>query len=158
MSISDLDRLRPSTWRARLTAVGVAVVAPLIVGFVASVAGVTLTVPSPLVGSLTVDALLVFVTALPAGLAAWGVLAMIERRAASPRRVWAAASTAVLIVSLPPLLFLDVPASTKITLALMHLACGLPLILLLGDTADRARRDSSRASRGTATRDGQAAS
>ena len=141
MSTSDLDRLRPSTRREGLLAVGAAVVAPLIVGFVASAAGVTLTVPSPLVGTLTVDGLLVFVTALPAGLAAWWVSTFIQRRASSPRRVWTAASTAVLILSLPPLLFLEVPASTKITLALMHVACALPLILLLGGTADRAGRD-----------------
>lgn len=147
MSTSNPDRIPTSRWRPRLAAVGVAVVAPLIVWLVASAAGVTTDVPSPLVGTLTVDGLLVFVTALLAGLAACATLALIERRATSPRRVWTAMSTVALIASLPPLLFLEVPTSTKITLALMHLACGLPLIVLLGRTAEPAKRDSSSASR-----------
>jgi hypothetical protein len=155
MSTSNLDRSRTSRLRARVVALSVAVVAPLIVWIGASAAGLTLSVPSPLVGSLTIDGLLVFVTALLVGLAAWAALLLIERRAARPQRVWTTVSTAVLIVSLPPLLFLGAPVATKVALALMHLACGLPLILLLGKTADRPEQDAAPAAGGVATADGE---
>lgn len=108
-------------------AVAVSVVIALLVG----AAGVSLDVRSPTIGALTIDPLLVVVSALPLALAGWGALVLIERRARRPRRVWTMLAVAVLALSLPPLLFLDATPAGASSLALMHLATGLTLILLL---------------------------
>ena len=115
----------------RLLAVGLAVVAALIVWAISALAGVELTVTSPLVGTLSIGALLVIVSTLPLALAAWGVLALLERRSSRPRTIWTRIAVAVLVVSVPPLAFLDATVTTKLILAAMHLAVGLVLILML---------------------------
>jgi predicted permease len=80
---------------------------------------------------MRIDALLVILTALALALAAWGVLALLERFTRNARRVWTIVAVAVLVVSLPPLAFLDATAGTKVALAVMHVATGLVLIFML---------------------------
>ncbi len=125
------DQTRAIRVRHRLLAVAAAVAAPLVVWVVASLAGASLEVTSPVAGTMRIDALLVIVTALALALAAWGVLALLERFTRNARRVWTIVAAAVLVVSLPPLAFLDAPAGTKVALAVMHVATGLVLILML---------------------------
>ena len=117
--------------RYRLLAVAVAVVAPLAVWIIASLAGASLEITSPMVGTLQISALLVIVSALPLALAAWGVLALLERFTQNARRVWTIIAVGVLVLSLPPLAFLDATPGTKVALGCMHLAAGLLLIFML---------------------------
>jgi hypothetical protein len=117
--------------RYRLLAVAVAVIAALAVWSVAFVAGAVLEVTSPLVGTIQINALLVVAAALPLAFAAWGVLALLERGTPNARRIWTIIAVAVLVVSLPPLAFLDATLGTKVALAAMHIATGLVLILML---------------------------
>jgi hypothetical protein len=126
------SRSRGHVIRSRLLAVALSVAAALAVWLVATLAGAELEVTSPLVGTLTIDVLLVVVSALPLALAAWGVLAVLERFIpARARRVWTVVAIAVLALSIPPLALLDATLGTKVALAFMHLATGLVLIVLL---------------------------
>jgi len=130
MSISE-NPSRAARIRYRLLAVAIAVAAALLVWIVATLAGAHLEVTSPLAGTLTIDVLLTIAAALPAGLAAWGVLALLERLTPRARRIWTIVAVAVLVVSLPPLALLEANLGTKIVLAIMHVAVGLTLIVLL---------------------------
>ena len=125
------DQTRTIRVRHRLIAVAVAVAAPLIVWVVASLAGASLEVTSPLAGTMRIDALLVIVTAVALALAAWGVLALLERFTSNARRVWTIIAVAVLVLSVPPLAFLDATVGTKVALAVMHVVTGLVLIFML---------------------------
>lgn len=125
------DQTRAIRVRHRLLAVVAAVAAPLVVWVVASLSGASLEVISPVAGTMRIDALLVIVTALALALAAWGVLALLERFTRSARRIWTIVAVAVLVLSLPPLAFLDATVGTKVALAVMHIATGLTLILML---------------------------
>ena len=97
------DQTRAIRVRHRLIAVAAAVAAPLVVWVVASLAGVSLEVTSPVAGTMRIDALLVIVTSLPLALAAWGVLALLERFTQNARRIWTSIAVVVLVLSLPPL-------------------------------------------------------
>jgi hypothetical protein len=120
-----------SKTRYRLLAVGIAVIVALAIWGIATLAGIELKVTSPFVGTLTIGALLTIAGALPLALAAWGVLVLLERRTERARTIWTRIAIAVLVLSLPPLLFLDATVTTKLVLAIMHLAVGLVLILML---------------------------
>ena len=120
-----------SKTRYRLLAVGIAVIVALAIWGIATLAGIELKVTSPFVGTLTIGALLTIAGALPLALAAWGVLVLLERRTERARTIWTRIAIAVLVLSLPPLLILDATVTTKLILAIMHLAVGLVLILML---------------------------
>src|SRR5882672_5417684 len=67
-----------------------------------------------------------------AGLAATGVLALIERMNRRPARVWLVVSTTVLILSLgAPLSGEGIDTANKLALMSMHLTAGAVLIPLL---------------------------
>ena len=125
------DQTRTIRVRQRLIAVATAAAAPLVVWVVASLAGASLEVTSPLAGMMRIDALLVIVTSLALALAAWGVLALLERFTQNARRIWTSIAVVVLVLSLPPLAFLDATVGTKVALAIMHVVTGLVLIFLL---------------------------
>jgi len=75
---------------------------------------------------------LVAATAGIAGLAAIGVLALIERINSRPARVWLVVSTTVLILSLgAPLSGEGIDTANKLALVSMHLVAGAVLIPLL---------------------------
>ncbi|GAA2012392.1 DUF6069 family protein [Microbacterium ulmi] len=121
--------------------------ASVIVWLIAALAGARLIVSSPLIGTLTIDLLLVIVTAFPVAVAAWGALTVIERLTARPRVVWTAVASAVLVLSLPPLALLDATPVTTAVLGLMHVATGVVLILLLPRGAVSTSRRSAASSR-----------
>ena len=132
MTIAETTtRSRATRVRSRLVAVALSVVAALVVWVIATLLGTELEVTSPLVGTLTIDALLVIVSVIPLALAAWGVLALLERFTPRARTIWTIVASAVLVLSLPALALLDATLGTKVALAFMHLATGLTLILLL---------------------------
>ena len=76
-------------------------------------------------------------SAAAVGLAGWGLLAVLERVTARPRRVWTAVAVAVLVVSLPAPLLSASSLAAGVTLAAMHLAVGAVLIPLLPRSASR---------------------
>jgi hypothetical protein len=124
---------RPPTRTAarRATAVVLAVLAPLAIWAVAvPVAGLDLTA-TPIGGTATpVGALAVVAGALCAGLSGWALLAVLERRAARPRRTWTMIALMVLALSLATPLMGATGASLLVLLS-MHLAVGAVLIALL---------------------------
>lgn len=95
---------------------------------------VSLDVTSPAVGTIHIGILLTVLRALPLALGAWGVVALLDRYSSRPRRTWTVLSVAVLVASLVPLVFLDATAATRVSLAWMHVVCGLILIVLLRRT------------------------
>lgn len=121
--------------RSRAAGVALAVAASIAVWAVASLAGTSLEVSSPLVGTLQISAILVIASALVLALAAWGVLALLERFARRPGTVWTIVGTAVLVLAVPPLAFLDASVGTKVALALIHVGTGLVLILIFRRSA-----------------------
>ena len=123
--------VRPSR-RIRALAVLGAAAATLTVWVVAGpVAGVDL---SAQLGSAPVQhvgpAMVVIVTIL-AGLAAWGLLAVLEHFTPRARTVWTAIALVTLALSVAGPLSSGVTTATKVALAGMHLAAAAVLIPLL---------------------------
>nr|WP_274635855.1 DUF6069 family protein [Microbacterium bovistercoris] len=124
-------RPRTSHTRYRLLTVAVGLVAGVVVWIVAALAGAPLSVTSPLVGTIVISLPLVIGTSIVLGFAAWGVLALLERKARNAGRIWTAIAVVVLVVSVLSVYFLDGTVGTKVSLGIMHLAVGLPLTLML---------------------------
>jgi hypothetical protein len=78
----------------------------------------------------------VVLTTLLAGLAGWGLLALLERFTTRARRTWIVIALVVLVLSLAAGPLGGVTAGAKVALACLHLAAGAVLIPLLG-RADR---------------------
>lgn len=115
-----------------------AVVATLAVWLVAvPLAGVDLTARTGS-GTTTVGPVPIVLATVLAGLAGWGLLAVLERRSSRPAAVWTTVAVAVLALSmLGPLG--GVTLGAKLTLAALHLAAGAVLILGLRHTTRPAR-------------------
>jgi hypothetical protein len=79
----------------------------------------------------------VAVASVLAGLAGWGLLALMERHAARARTVWTATCLIVLVVSLAGPLSAGVGGAAKAALACMHLAAAGVLIPVLARTSAR---------------------
>ncbi|MDT6983598.1 DUF6069 family protein [Streptomyces lusitanus] len=94
--------------------------------------------------TMTVGAAAVTVASLLAALAAWALLAALERFGVRrARAVWTGVAVAVLAVSLLPLAGDGMDGGTRVTLALMHLTVGAVLIAGLagGSRAGRPARE-----------------
>jgi hypothetical protein len=90
--------------------------------------------------SWDVNPAVVVATSGVASLAAWGLLALLERLAAHPRTVWTATVVLALLISLGgPLSGTGVTGANRVALALMHLAVAAVLIPLLRRTAPNLR-------------------
>ena len=128
---ATLSRLRRSD---RVVAVVAAIIAPVLVWLVATV-GFGRQLYQPGFGGSAPQELSIWVVAATAGiagLAAAGVLALIERFGRRPAQVWLVVSTAVLLVSLgAPLSGEGIDTANKLALVSMHLAAGAVLIPLL---------------------------
>ena len=139
-SLGPLSRLRR---RDRVIAVLVTVIATELVFLVATL-GFGEQLYQPGFGGSAPQELsiwLVAATAGIAGLAAVGVLALIERIGDRPAQVWLVVSTTVLILSLGiPLTGEGIGTANKLALASMHLAAGAVLIPSLYRSA-RLRRE-----------------
>jgi hypothetical protein len=83
---------------------------------------------------------LVTVTSGVASLAAWGLLALLERLTAHPRTLWTAIAVLALLISLGgPLSGTGITSANRVALALMHLSVAAVLIPLLPRTAPDSR-------------------
>lgn len=77
---------------------------------------------------------------LIASLVGWGLLAILERRTPRARSIWTVAALVVLLVSLSLPLTAGVSGTTKVVLALMHVAAAAVLIpVLRSGSAPRTR-------------------
>ena len=136
---------RGSLWRrptARPLAVMLAVLAALAVwGISELVLGVDVRQPAFGPGvpqDLTAGP--VVVASLVAGLAAWLVLALLERLTRHARAAWVALATLVLAASLgAPLSGRGIDGESRLVLALLHLTVGALLIVVLARTSPPAR-------------------
>jgi hypothetical protein len=61
-------------------------------------------------------------------LAGWGLLVVLERRTAQARSIWTAITVLAVLASFSLPLFAGVSTSTKVTLAVMHVAVAAVLI------------------------------
>lgn len=115
---------------------GVALVGWIVVHLLA---GVRLTVKlSADAAAGPVGPLGVILVAVVAGLAAWGLLALLEHVTAQARTIWRFLATAVLLVSLTAPLGAGTTTSAKVSLAALHVAVGAVLIPGLARTSRRA--------------------
>jgi hypothetical protein len=137
-------------WRARALAVIAAVLAALAAWLVTDpLLGVDVAAPTR-PGSEELQAVtpaLVAGTSLIIALAAWGLLALLERFTARPRPIWTAIAVLVGLVSLtgPVSTIASSTVANGLSLALMHLAVAAVLIPGLAATApSRARRAPAR--------------
>lgn len=115
--------------RARAIAVLAAVLAPAGIWLLAvPLLGYELRAPQLGGPPAEVNLPLVVVGALAPSLLGWGLLAVLERRTRRARTIWTVIALAVLVVSFTPLLGPEIATSTRIVLALMHLAVAAVLI------------------------------
>lgn len=140
MSATFSDHTTSPAW-SRAVATGTAVVTAVVIWALAvPIGGVSLRGPAG-PGSTTtrpIGLASVLVMSLLAGLAGWGLLAVLERRTARARRIWTIIGATVLVVSLGgPLFGAGVSTSSRITLAALHLGVGGVLLALLPRTARR---------------------
>jgi hypothetical protein len=128
----------PQTIRlpARSAAVGVlaAVAAATAIWAIAAAAGVDLTVRFGTGQPIEVTAVSVVVAALLAGLAGWGLLAVLRRFTARARAVWTGTATVAALLSLAGPLAATAPAATKVSLMAMHLTVAAVLIAVVRRT------------------------
>ena len=122
----------PATSRAgrtRALSVGGAIVAAVAVWVVAvPLLGLHLVIRFGSGAPQTIAVGFVVGATLIASLAAWGLLALLERRTARARSIWTIVAVAVLIVSLALPLSAGTTTTSKIVLALMHVAVAAVLI------------------------------
>jgi hypothetical protein len=117
-----------------------AVVAAVAVWLVARLAGATFTVEQGSRGGAThVGLVMVAAMSALAGLAGWGLLAVVERSTARARTLWTYIALGVLAISLAGPLGAGTTAGTRLALVGAHLATAAVLIPGLRRTVDRAR-------------------
>jgi hypothetical protein len=123
-----------SRWKGRLLAVVAAVVAALVVYLLITQAfGQDLRTPGMSgreATELNIGAVLL-VSAL-ASLAAWGLLAVLERFTARARTIWTVVAVVGLVLSLAgPMSGTGITTGNRLALALMHVVVGAVLIVLM---------------------------
>lgn len=130
--------------RQRLGAIAAAVAVALVVWLIARY-GAGIPLRTPAFSATQVPSSLnfgfVIITSLIAAALGWGLLAVLERTANRPRRVWTITAAVVLLLSLSmPLSGHGISSTNKFSLLCMHLAVGIVLIVLLGRTATPIRQ------------------
>ncbi|MDI5963000.1 DUF6069 family protein [Streptomyces sp. SL13] len=132
-----------NTRRARLLAVLAGMLAAFVVWLVTaqfmSVDLATRTGSGAKASTTKINVAVVIVAALIAGLLAWGLLALLERRMPGrARTVWTTIAAVVLLLSLAAPLSEGVGTGAKVALLCMHLVTGGVLIPALARTSARA--------------------
>ncbi|TMS00299.1 DUF6069 family protein [Nonomuraea basaltis] len=120
--------MNTSAKRILLTVVGAPAAALAVWALAVPVAGTTLTVRMG-AGTQPVEPGSVLVASLLVGLAGWALLAVLERFASRPGRIWTIVALAVLVLSLLGPLGSAVGIATMLVLVLMHLVVGTVLVL-----------------------------
>jgi hypothetical protein len=91
-------------------------------------------------GATTVTPIAVVLVTILVGLAAWGLLALVERLSRRPAAVWSAIAGAVLLISLVGPIGSAVGAGATAALVAMHLVTGAVLIPLMARSSIQCRR------------------
>ncbi|WP_431914690.1 DUF6069 family protein [Nonomuraea jabiensis] len=119
--------MNTSLRRLLLTVIGAPAAALAVWALAVPLAGAALTVRTG-GGTQTIGPVSVIVASLAAGLAGWALLAILERRAARPGRVWTIIALVVLVLSLSGPLTSAVGLAATLVLVLLHLAVGAVLV------------------------------
>ncbi|MFF4621710.1 DUF6069 family protein [Nonomuraea jabiensis] len=119
--------MNTSLRRLLLTVIGAPAAALAVWALAVPLAGAVLTVRTG-GGTQTVGPVSVIVASLVAGLAGWALLAVLERRAARPGRVWTITALVVLVLSLSGPLASAVGLAATLVLMLLHLVVGAVLV------------------------------
>ncbi|SEF49069.1 hypothetical protein SAMN04489712_101179 [Thermomonospora echinospora] len=128
----------PAAWRRRAQGVAVlgATLAAVVVWLVAApLFGQDLVVQQPGREAIEVGFGAVVTFSLVPSLAGWALLFLLERLTARARVIWTVIASAVLVLSFGPVLGVEAAGTTKLTLALLHLAVGAVLIPIFWRTA-----------------------
>ncbi|WP_433221459.1 DUF6069 family protein [Microtetraspora malaysiensis] len=120
--------MNTSVKRLLLTVIGAPAAALAVWALAVPVAGTTLTARMG-DGTQLVGPVLVVVTSLLAGLAGWGLLAVLERFASQPGRTWTIVALIVLALSLFGPIGNAVGIAATLVLLLLHLVVGAALVL-----------------------------
>ncbi|MGI5493677.1 DUF6069 family protein [Microtetraspora malaysiensis] len=120
--------MNTSVKRLLLTAIGAPSAALAVWALAVPVAGTALTVRMG-DGTQLVGPVLVAVTSLLVGLAGWGLLAVLERFASQPGRIWTIVALVVLALSLFGPVGSAVGTAAMLVLLLLHLVVGAVLVL-----------------------------
>ncbi|MFD0690283.1 DUF6069 family protein [Actinomadura fibrosa] len=134
---TDLRAGWPTTGRRALTVTAATAAALAVWTIAGPVAGVGLTARSGGGSPHEIGAAAVIAAALASGLAAWALLAVLERTARRAARIWTITASAVLVLSLSGPLTGDASAAATAVLAALHLVVGAVLIPGLLRTARR---------------------
>ncbi len=119
-------------WRIRAAGVAAAVAAAAVVWTVAAqVLGVHLVIRFGHSAPQTIGIGLVAGVSLGASLAAWALLALMERRTPSARTTWTRTAVVVLLLSLSMPAIAATTVSTAVTLGAMHVVVATILIAVL---------------------------
>ncbi len=134
-----IDATLTAPWRVRALAIVDAIVLKVVILAIARLATgdwpvATVNGDEQEIGIVSVIA----VTAL-AGLAAWGLLALLERVTANGKTIWTAIAVVVFLLSLVGPLGNGVGTSSTIVLALMHAGAAATIIPLMQRPVDSAR-------------------
>ncbi|MGV9384094.1 DUF6069 family protein [Nonomuraea sp. NPDC003707] len=119
--------MNTSLRRLLLTVIGAPAAALAVWALAVPLSGAALTVRAG-GGTQTVGPVSVIVASLVAGLAGWALLAVLERRAARPGRVWTITALVVLVLSLFGPLGSAVGLATTLVLMLLHLVVGAVIV------------------------------
>jgi len=84
-----------------------------------------------------VSVVVVIIATVLAGLAGWGLLALLERNTSKARTIWAATAVVLLVVSLAAPLTSGDGGGSKLALTLMHLVAAAAIIPIFVRTSAR---------------------
>ena len=132
----ELAAARHSTWRLRALGIELALAVNILI--LAAARLVNGEFPVATVGNdeQAIGFVPVIVVTALAGLSAWGLLALLERRSAHAATAWTAIAVVVLAVSLTGPLGNGVDTASKLVLACLHLGAALPVIALMRRSAN----------------------
>ncbi|SEG70959.1 hypothetical protein SAMN04489712_109225 [Thermomonospora echinospora] len=123
---------QPARRRARLTAVGSAVLVNSVLYVAGRLAGVDFKLTAP--GTVEPHQLIlpeIIAFTLLFGLLGWGALAALERLTRRAHAIWAVLATTVLVVSFAPIWIEHATSSTRAMLVVLHLVVATALFPLL---------------------------
>ena len=129
---TTIESIRPRALGVRgaraLGVVGAAIAAAAVWAIAVPLLGVQLQVRFPGGALQGVGIEAVLISSLLGSLVGWGVLALLEQRTARARALWTGLAAASVLASLSLPVIAGATISTKVTLALMHLAVGAVFI------------------------------
>ena len=115
-------------WRpGRIVTIGIAAAATGLAWLLGRLAHVDYVADTP-IGTRQITLPLTIVATVAAGLAGWVVIALLERYTSSPRGVWFALTTIVLVLSIVPVFFTTANLGTQLMLSALHCVAAAVII------------------------------